>query len=954
MRRIGKNPKSSLSSSSSSGSGGSGTVVNAGIGFSVGAGIFVLVLIATTGTLIGTLGPPSNGNRVTEIPLERAAIPFTCPTIEFSYLPGPKQSGGMCIAWYNATTLYYFKAVSGVGQMIALTYDETRTTVVHSSPNLFVVPYTGDSFLDCTYYASNNTFVTVSNDPKIFVFSPEGVELHSADMTLGGPASGYSTESTSLFYDESGQFFVDDTYGDIGFSSGYRPINVDTGVIGNTTFTTGQLSGVYPQRYTAMERNPIDGKVYGIADYIEWYSPPSIIGVLNTDTHMYESICVPALTGNKLVSISFDINGTAWIATGGQTASPYFPQSIYRFSGPLLPLNTTAPITFSLTCSDNVNDVIGSSVDRALISANVTGTGCFGSDIRIYSANQTSNFTIPSATEVVTKRIIKSNTMKRGAGQEAPCAISHQHVVDPNATVYDESYTNRKRGSYNLEVTGYSEPRWNFGGTLALDEDLDTPFAFLENGPPQSYNSAMFKIESFLPYPGTWHGLTVIQNTQNGGDRGTLTTVRIDTTFTGDCAVATTFDNQRFLRADNEANRYVFGWTVNSRSKLCMVVTGDTGLSSLDLFEFDFSGKSIEKLSFSIWGDYYNMCFNDANDSPSWSKCYVLERARFLNTALGMPRFVQITEHAIVTNGDKASADPLHQPGNNGPRGPVMSSFPCGIFATMTANNGGVIDLKLCSSIDFSTSSITTSDSLTTIGTYDDGSSGTCTSETECISLPGIVLDPNRYDIMTAYRHFPFLGGIEQVAVTITVNSNGAGNSAILVGRFNISTLGQLTGMVQTYDPTTADEWNPSPVFTPDAILWIGHRIFRASNNRLLWRYTRTLYGSMAFGPFQPSLDATPNSLEGNLLTTSSVQNNFYGSAIPGFNSTIFIARPIIQGDLVGAPHQYFQKPGGLLYSPNQRYARQFWAYDDCNQASTCISTVEYTSPSNYALPSSA
>ena len=72
-------------------------------------------------------------------------------------------------------------------------------------------------------------------------------------------------------------------------------------------------------------------------------------------------------------------------------------------------------------------------------------------------------------------------------------------------------------------------------------------------------------------------------------DNGIPQTIDISTTFSGDCATTTAFDNQRVARADNEANRFIIGWTVNSRSKLCVAITMDNTLSGFDLYEFDFT-----------------------------------------------------------------------------------------------------------------------------------------------------------------------------------------------------------------------------------------------------------------------------------------------------------------------------------------------------------------------------
>lgn len=913
------------------------------LGFSIFSGFAVLIVIVSTSLLIGFLAPSSNRVVEENDMLERVDNPFSCPTFEFSHDPGMQEFGGICIAWYNETTLYYWKFVSGTGEMRALTYDANRTNVLSVSEDFFGGTYSRGAFLDCTYYPANNTFLLVTDNNELDIYSPDGTLVYTVEMTLEfDPESGSDPTTTSLFFDENGQFYIDDTYGNGRQPSVYRPLNVETGVIGTAIETSYELGGNFIERYTGLERNLMDNKVYGLALFVEPFDPPSIIGSLNLETNQLEPVCVGPTAGTSLVSISFDTDGVAWVATGGKAETPFLQQAIYKLSGPFFPQNTTESTTFSLQCTESIIDVIGSTRQYPAPDAVLVGSGCLDSQVRVFSANQSVNVEDPALNRILTRDLIYDEFYKESLRNEAPAAVYHEHVENityiPDA--WEEEEKRKRSVSYTLDSIREGIALTNSAANQPTTGpvELSAPFVFLENG--DSVNGLIVLPFSFS---GSDSQRITLYSNVTQLDNGIAQTIDISTTFSGDCATTTAFDNQRVARADNEANRFIIGWTVNSRSKLCVAITMDNTLSGFDLYEFDFTGQVMEKLSLSVWGDYYTMCFNDANSNDA--NCFVLERERMLNPMIGMPRILPVPAFAIVSAGSRATADPLNQPNNNGPRGPLMAAFPCGVFATITADMGGVVNLKLCQSIDFGTSMLISMDSLTTIGTYDNGTGGTCLSETRCISIGSQNQDPNRYDIMTAYRHFPFLNGLEQFAFTITVNANGLQNSAILVGRFDIDVTGALSGNVQTFDPNVNNQWNPSPVLTPDAILWIGFKTYTPGGIFINWQFTRQLYNTTTFGP---PIQALVLRIRNSDVVQST--ENYYLSAWPGFNSTIHAFRP---ASLEITPTQFNVNVVRWLRftSPIQRYARKFWAYDDCNQVSTCTTFVEFSSPRNYTLP---
>lgn len=912
-------------------------------------GVSFLMVVFASSVLIAALVPSASTPSMPAPPLsaeelaglEVRSVPYTCPTLELSHQPGGTEFGGICIAWYNATTLYYFKNIGGDPHMIALTYDENRTTVLSQSDNLFSSPSIyGSAFMDCTYYASNDTFVLISSDPNVYVFSPTGEKLHETPLTLAGPASGNREQGTSLFYDENNQFYIDDTWSN-AFVGQYRTLDVDTGVIGDAFVITDELTQTESQqRVTGAERNVLDNRIYALKEYAEQYEPPTQIVVLDLNSSTFKPTCLETTAQAKLASITFDVDGVAWVATGGNAQGSFSPQSIYRYSGPIFPLDATAATTFSLQCTENAVGFVATVVEYPERNATVVGSGCFGSQIRVYSSNQTENYLIPTvaidARPARKSSVKKSNAPKfNDRSVEATCAVAHQHVSAPaNMTV--EFNATSKRTAYSGDVIGSSSTSTSQSSTT-IRNDLSEGIAILEDPVPLYYR--LLRLYSNSNGGVERHQLSVGLGFGPGGIGQYELTSSV---FTGDCL---TFDNQRAAAPDHEENRFVFGWITAARSKLCLALTGGNNITSFDLYEFDFPSQNISKMNMAVWGDYYTVCWNDLNAPNPWANCYVIEKARMINTGMGMPRIMPVPKPSIVYNsGQKATATTIQQPANNGPRTPVMNAFPCGLFAAITANLGGVLDLKLCETVDFDTSTIVASDSLTTIGAYDNGSSGTCTSETQCIDTITTELDPNRYDVTATYRRFPFLGNIEQIGIAITVNANGAGDSAILAGRFTINATGHLEGTVQTFDPTTENQWDPDVVFTPDATLWIGYRNFVPADATANLLVTRWFYN--ATGLVTPQI--VQNSAYQPPSGTKSIEQG-YAFAIPGYNSTITVLDTITTCDSVC---QRFFYATNILWNAEQRFARRFYAYDDCNQEATCLTSIDFVYRANYSLPS--
>lgn len=854
--------------------------------------------------------------------------PWQCPDIELAYQPDTNEYGGICIAWYNATTLYMFKAYSGTPEMRAITYNENRTIIESVSSNLFTAPYVSDSFTDCTFYAKNDTFFLLAGNDRLSAYTPQGDLIY--DLTLIRPV-GLQSGSTALFFDTLDTFYMDNGGSAAIYRDSYQTVNVVTGVISSERRIMTNELGFKTTRITGADLNPLDGNVYvHMETSSAAYQTPSVVGRLNLETNVIEALCAPPVNAaTKFASITFDVDGVAWVATGGQTGGGFLPQSIYRYTGPFVP-TANVPTTFTLECSPNL--VLG--LDQLATyeaTFTITGTGCFESQVRVINSTGTSVPIVP-VTFPEPRTVSKTQLIvppKKGFTQRnhpAIIASNHAHYdnVFVNYTAAPEFQAKRQDIEYDQSsigtFAGFSSG--TIGGGLPAD-DRDPSIGIDSLKLPTELQVRFFRFVSTGSGDQTIAWFDVDEKSQFSLATGSVLLNMI----VGDCI---TYDNQRALRTDHEANQIVFAWTTNVRSKLCVALTTSPDVTAFDLYEFDFPGSSIEKLEMSVWGDHYTFCWNDVNDVNPWSKCHVLERARMLDTGLGLPRLVAIPLPTIVS-GVSASSMPLHQEYSIAQiRPPLISAYPCGVFVSMTASLGGILNLKLCQSVNFDLGIVLALDSITTIGSYNDGSNGTCVSQTACIDTGTIVLDPNRYDVMATFRHFPEKG-IQRLGIAIVVDADGTSNSKILTGTFLINNNGQLTseGNLQTFNPTSNDVYTPAIVFTQDGVFWLNYRQITAGQSVA---YTSRLFYNMTFF-------TTPVTFNGWTYTPPVGQNrihNRYIVASAGYNSTI------VDDSTYGTVNAILSHSGRRYWNTQQKLAVKFFASDDCDQYATCLAQIVF------------
>jgi len=936
----------------------------------IGIAIILMIGIILTAILVPLLVSGSDPLDA----LELQTTPWTCPSLEFSYEPsgGPNDEDNteFHIQWYNATTLYYFRINdSSMGEMVAVKYDENRTNVVSSSGNLFQVPWPHGNFQVVTYYPKNDTFLVVTrinNDSPgdgtyLYQFTPQGNQITAPGvLIIDSEMNEYVP--VSLFFDDNDNFYVNTRRisADVEGASSMRLINLNTGVVGPSIPFTLELGYLIREQYAAT-RNPADGKIYIIRDTKEAVSSggggrqytsvigrmgggfqyTSVIGRINLETSVVESTCMspydPIYIDFDIVSLTFDIDGVAWIVFGEDASAPWIPYNIYKFTNPFE--TGVAAQTFNLLCTDSIVTNIGDTTVYSNPTFTTTGIGCLLGDgqIRVVNVTHLENTTAPALLTISTKKSELMNGKRSQSLQNVSTCVNMQHVMHPQLNYSHTLMHDMKRR--NISYTPES-----IYGTTTIGGG-DTFSIGTNNGGDPSVGSDIFKlpdgtqVRNFRMIQRPNDNLQLVEYfnfTQRPEEISIRPTLDINANIMGDCIG---FDSQIALKVDHEAQRVISVWTANSRQKLCVLNT-NLLLGDLFLYEFDFSGDSIEKMDFTIWGDYYQVCWNNVASMNPWSKCHIIERERILNSVLGMPRIITLPDPTIVSSGAKATSYSLHREYDPADiRGPLVNNFPCGVFVSMTANSGGQLNLKLCQSIDFDTTMVSAIDSITAIGTYDDGSSGSCPSETQCITTDNAQLDPNRYDVSSAYQR---LGSQERLGIAITVGADGVGDSKILTGTFTIDgSMGTLTsdGNLQIYDPNSLDQYGPAVTFDNAGTLWLIYREFDTSSSvartHIAFIFLNTIAIQRDLGNSLNQQIAVPSTAQG-----ANAVRHRRPIPFPGTQKTVAYDNPVV----FCSPSTCFWKSSLIphAFTPLQKFGTKFFASDDCNQFATCTSTVEY------------
>lgn len=278
--------------------------------------------------------------------------------------------------------------------------------------------------------------------------------------------------------------------------------------------------------------------------------------------------------------------------------------------------------------------------------------------------------------------------------------------------------------------------------------------------------------------------------------------------------------NMREVRYDHEANRFIYV-VISSTNDLCIAIsTNSNPNSGWTRWTYTNPGSTISSFEFSIWGDYYNTCWINTSGgtlAERVAQCWVLDRTAFLAGAPS-PGRVKIPDGVGVSGNatEYTVTKPTHQGAS--PRGPsITSNAPCGMFITAYSASG-LIEQRLCTSVNFGGPSIVTSEIVTSYTPWDT-TVGACTSAYSCV--PGnvtngdIPTDPIRdWPQSSYYFHTP--SSLERLALIMVTNANGVDNSKLQWGEFNISPgNASIIGLFYREDPVPGTYTTGTHLFAP-------------------------------------------------------------------------------------------------------------------------------------------
>lgn len=443
----------------------------------------------------------------------------------------------------------------------------------------------------------------------------------------------------------------------------------------------------------------------------------------------------------------------------------------------------------------------------------------------------------------------------------------------------------------------------------------------------------------------TYNGLTLI---------GDTTAIDLSAIGTSNC-LNVMAPYQLVVRVDHEADRLLVAWVNENAGQYwhCFATTQTNDPSGMwDTFEFSITLAMgfPNRLDVAVWGDYYLVSYDTgllttgAQPNYGW---YVLERQRMLFGG-GMPRMVDLPRHSLGTS---AFVNPslLNQDAHNGGPGPFQTAFPCGAHVVMSATGGGVLGMVACQSVNFDTSANTVMETSLVIGTWNDGSSGSCANIRQCISLaggpPGDNLDPLSYEPGVAFRYFPATGE-SKLAVGITIDADGTPSAAqIIWGEFTLNSTGMIyptNGMHEyqvrnTFSSTFYDTFGPSFQYLPSGILvMVVNYEYDFPSRVIAYRYpshpsgqflANEIYGTYGTGALRYRSDFTPRN---------------YIATVPNFDQAFVYGFQVIYNTgFSGGLLQYSHRNRIYEFNFTDNYEiQQIYAQDACGTVLSCASRI--------------
>ena len=857
--------------------------------------LLVLGAIISSAVVSVTLSPstPANATEQVLVVAEGTIVP---PEIQWAGFQVQNFTGGMALAYNGSGVLHYFHGKDSGDRIMAALNTSDPSSIV-TGPNLLPTnqwPAGIDRVSAATFIPEEDVFLVATTDCDFFKMTPDG---SAATPFNNGPG----TCPSDLTYVEGIVYSV-------GHGEDLYAINATDGT---EIFGVGLSHQDFSSEIivSAISFDPTTELFlvwYRVSDsltgpgftFTETTLDQTFLGTINVTSGIVQSTLFSE-PQQAVSAFAFAENGEAFFGVGGRHEYPY---RIYHLSYSPVPKNVQQG-DFTLQCEP---DYTGNLEDEYTNTYTVNGMGC--GDVLVYDATP-----LPTATVLSRRSTMVDSNSSEPVNSTALCLevdLVLMNVTNPH---------NITNGTVEARDLAPAHP---YPGYTRIE---GAAFACAPGDQAVSLGATVADIYTLrgvigTPFPCTITPDLIVTNLNTHMDITAGAPVPCDTA-----------DTQREMIWDSDLQRMVYFWVTTGLDRLCMAIsTTSDPMGTLDYYSFDLSGQQVAKLDISRWSDVYTACWNNGTIE---STCYVIERNVFV-IGFGTPRMLALPRPSIVaTDGSRATSVPLERSYNDCPLTTVMSAYPCGIFVALTADNGGVLNLVLCQSIDFDGMTVTTIDSRSTIGTYNNGALGSCASETECIPTASLNLDPARYDLKASFLQ-------NELVIGIVVDADGTSTSKFLFANYEIQTGGTL---LELNSPSTVELYPGQHHFslamaqTMRNTLLIDFWHCEPGAIRCQFSKGHTLSSrsrfDFAFEPQHPSSGSVPA---------------YTGAHRRQINLVPNLPRHFVSVQTEQFAGQSFYN--ALYRISNQTVVRRFLAYDKCNRTATCARTVSLGLV-NYTVP---